>query len=284
VTPVDETSTPAARRSRNVLVTFLGAFVRDLDNWMPIAGTIELAGQLGLDAASVRTAIFRLKKRGWLDAESCHGVRGYRLTGEALEEFAAGDEVIWHAREPARLEDGWCVVNFSVPESARTKRHLLRRHLTALGFGNVSSAVWIAPARMQTAAVKAITGLDLAQYCAIFVGDYVAGQDLRTLLDQAWNIGELEENYASFLADNAALPDDAGLAGMDGHDAFVTYVGVLDRWRKLPYRDPGLPREVLPDGWNGPIATARFEELADRLRAPALAHVAEHWPQASTRR
>ena len=185
---------------------------------------------------------------------------------------------------PRRLEDGWCVVTFSVPESARTKRHLLRRHLTALGFGNVSSAVWIAPARMQGAAVKAITELDLAQYCAIFVGEYVAGQDLRTLLDQAWNVGELARNYAEFLADSSAWADGTGLAELDGQEAFVTYVGVLDQWRRLPYRDPGLPREVLPDGWNGPMATARFEGLAEGLRAPALAHVAEYWPQAATRR
>ena len=52
--------------------------VRDLDNWMPLAGTIELTGRLGLDGASVRTAISRLKKRGWLDAENRHGVRGHR--------------------------------------------------------------------------------------------------------------------------------------------------------------------------------------------------------------
>ena len=52
--------------------------VRDLDNWMPIAGTIELTGELGPDGASVRTAISRPKKRGWPDAENRHGVRGYR--------------------------------------------------------------------------------------------------------------------------------------------------------------------------------------------------------------
>lgn len=277
VRPTDESAAPATRRSRNAVVTFLGAFVRRLDDWMPVAGTIELTGQLGLDDASVRTAISRLKKRGWLDAESRHGVRGYRLTDEALAEFAAGDEIIWHAREPATLADGWCIVNFSVPESARTKRHLLRRHLTAHGFGNVSAAVWIAPARMQAAAVKAITELDLVEYCAIFTGDYVAGQDLATLLDQAWDLGELERNYAAFLAEHAHLATHR-LSALAGEEAFVTYFGVLDRWRKLPYRDPGLPPEVLPDGWNGPAAVARFEELVAALEKPGIAHVARHWP------
>ena len=54
------------QQSRTALVSFLGAVVRRTGNWMPIAGTIELMGQFGLDAPSVRTAVFRLKKRGWL--------------------------------------------------------------------------------------------------------------------------------------------------------------------------------------------------------------------------
>ncbi|MGO4256039.1 PaaX family transcriptional regulator [Marmoricola sp. RAF53] len=278
MTPVDESVAPANRRSRNVLVTFIGAFVRSFDNWMPIAGTIDLTGQLGLDSASVRTAISRLKKRGWLEAENRAGVRGYRLTEHALEEFAEGDEVIWHAREPARLEDGWCVVTFSIPESARTKRHFLRRHLTALGFGNVSAAVWIAPARMQAAAGKAIAELGLAEHCAVFVGDYAGGQDLRALLVDAWDLDELQRSYQSFLDDHAAGERERRPEEMDGREAFVTYLGILDRWRKLPYRDPGLPREVLPAGWNGPDATARFERLVEALEAPALAHAARYWP------
>ncbi|MFD0331386.1 hypothetical protein ACFQZC_32685 [Streptacidiphilus monticola] len=73
-----ETRPAAAGRSRTVLVSFLGAIVRKMGNWMPIAGTVELLAESGLDAASVRTAVFRLKKRGWLEPESRAGVRGTR--------------------------------------------------------------------------------------------------------------------------------------------------------------------------------------------------------------
>lgn len=45
------------RRSGTVLVSFLGSVVRRRDNWMPIAGTVELMGQVGLDAPSSRTAV-----------------------------------------------------------------------------------------------------------------------------------------------------------------------------------------------------------------------------------
>src|SRR6478735_1345977 len=146
---------PTAQRSRTVVVSFLGAIVRPMGAWMPISGTVDLLSQIGLDPASVRTAVSRLKANGWLYSEARHGVRGYALTDQASATLAAGDEVIWHARQPADLAEGWCVVNFSVPESIRSKRYQLRSHLAHLGFGNIGTAMWIAPARMQNAVAKA---------------------------------------------------------------------------------------------------------------------------------
>ena len=204
-----QTRTP---RSRTVLVTFLGSVVRRRGNWLPIGGTVELMTQLGLDAPSVRTAVFRLKKRGWLEPESRAGVRGYALTPTALAALGAGDEVIWHARQPALLDDGWCVVNFSVPESVRSKRHALRAHLTSLGFGNVGTAMWIAPARMRDAAERAIAELDLTSYAAVFVGDHVGGQDLPTLLSRSWDFAAIDARYRDFLARFRPVADAAARA------------------------------------------------------------------------
>ena len=185
-------------QSRTVLVSFLGAIVRRMGDWMPIAGTIELMGQFGLDAPSVRTAVFRLKQRGWLASETRAGSRGYALTPVALKALAAGDEIIWHARHPADLADGWCIVSFSVPESARGKRDQLRTHLASLGFGNVGAAMWIAPARMRAAADQAIAELGLTSYCAIFVGDYVGGRDLPGLLRDSWDLAEIDRRYLEY--------------------------------------------------------------------------------------
>jgi phenylacetic acid degradation operon negative regulatory protein len=99
-------STTRSRVTRTVMVTFLGSIVRRMGNWMPIAGAVDLMAQFGLDAPSVRTAVFRLKQRGWLVAETRGGRRGYALTPFALKALAGGDEIIWHSRQPADLEDG----------------------------------------------------------------------------------------------------------------------------------------------------------------------------------
>ena len=272
------TGAPRSQRTRTVLVTFLGAIVRRLGDWMPIAGTVELMGQFGLDAPGVRTAVFRLKKRGWLVSETRDGMRGYALTPLALKALAAGDEIIWHARQPADLADGWCVVHFSVPESSRAKRDQLRSHLASLGFGNVGTAMWIAPARNQEAAEQAVAELGLDKYAAIFVGQHVGGQDLSTLLYASWDLAEIDGRYRDFI-DRFGPEADALASGarIDPQHAFVTYLEVIDHWRKLPFRDPGLPRELLSDDWSSPEAGALFEQIVTLLEERALAHAARCW-------
>lgn len=264
------------------MVTFLGAIVRRQGAWMPIAGTVELMAQFGLDAPGVRTAVFRLKKRGWLVSETRDGRRGYALTPLALKALAAGDEIIWHARQPADLRDGWCIVNFSIPESARAKRYQLRSHLASLGFGNIGTAVWIAPARMQRAAEEAVAELGLDEYASIFVGDHVGGQDLSTLLYASWDLAEIDRRYRSFITrfepEAVALESSAPI---DPQRAFVAYLGVIDHWRKLPFRDPGLPRELLSDDWSSPAAGALFERIVALLEDRALAHAARCWDAGS---
>lgn len=280
----EDESAASTPRSRTVLVTFLGSIVRRMGNWMPISGTVDLMTQLGLDAPSVRTAVFRLKKRGWLVSETRAGVRGYALTEVALTALAAGDEIIWHTRQAADLDDGWCVVSFSVPESARAKRHKLRAHLSSLGFGNVSTAMWVAPARMQGAAERAMDDLDLRSSCAVFVGAYVAGQDLGSLVRRSWDLDAMDARYRGFItrfASRGAGLESTGV--IDARQAFVTYLELVDLWRKLPFRDPGLPMELLPSDWSAPEAGALFERIVALLEGRALAHAASRWPKNSPR-
>jgi phenylacetic acid degradation operon negative regulatory protein len=273
---VRSSGSTGSQQTRTVLVTYLGAIVRRMDSWMPIAGTVELMAQYGLDTPGVRTAVHRLKQRDWLRPESREGKRGYALTDLALSALAAGDDIVWHARPPADLAQGWCVVNFSVPEAARNKRHQLRAHLSTLGFGNIGSAVWIAPARMSDAAEYAIAELELTSYCAIFVGNYIGGQDLKAIIHHSWDFAQIDAQYRTFIArfggELAKLTP-----AVDAQHAFISYLAVIEHWRRLAYRDPGLPRELFDDSWSAPAAVQLFERLVAALEGPAVAHAAGCW-------
>jgi phenylacetic acid degradation operon negative regulatory protein len=48
---------------------------------------------------------------------------------------------------------------------------------------------------------------------------------------------------------------------------------VVTDWRRLPYLDPGLPDELLPQGWGGLRATQEFFALRALLEEPARAYV-----------
>lgn len=272
------TTTSRTRVSRTLLVSFLGAVVRRMDDWMPIAGVVELMRQAGQDAPGVRTAVFRLKQRGWLESQSRHGARGYALTDRASAVLAQGDEVIWHSRRPADLADGWCIVNLSIPEAERRKRDQLRTHLAHLGFGNVGTAMWLAPARMRAAAEGAIGELGMDKYAAVFVGAYVGSRDLTSLLYESWDLAGIDDSYRAFIDGHERMVAELE-SGRDiaGQQAFVHYLRVVDAWRQLPFRDPGLPRELLAPGWSGPAAVERFERLVELLEGPALAHAAGFW-------
>ena len=115
---------------------------------------------------------------------------------------------------------------------------------------------------------------------AIFTstGDYVGGKDLSTLLYESWDLALIDRRYKDFTArfePEAAKLVASGVLGPQ--QAFTAYLGVVDHWRKLPFRDPGLPREVLADDWGAPTAVALFERLVTLLEGRALAHAASYW-------
>jgi phenylacetic acid degradation operon negative regulatory protein len=268
--------TPEPKQSRTLLVSLLGAFGRRADDWLPISGIIALMGELDLDESSVRTGVSRLKKRHWLVPEKRGTQSGYRLTAVARQAIEAGDRVIWHARQPADLADGWCIANFSVPEADRARRHLLRSRLAGLGFGNVGQGVWIAPARMLDDALTVIHGLELQDNTVVFVGAYKGGQDLRTLVHECWDFAEMNANYGAFIEAHKGDPDVLARHRTDAdveRESFVLYLRAIDDWRRLPLRDPGLPREMMGPDWVGDHARELFERLTTELDQAAVAYV-----------
>ena len=165
---------------------------------------------------------------------------------------------------------------FSVPESERHRRHVLRSELTRLGFGMVAPGVWIVPAHPQDTTAETLRRLELDAYADLFRADHLAFGDPAAKVRQWWDLDQLERHYESFIRAHEPALRALGSGPTrrpGGPEAFAGYVRVLTDWRRLPYLDPGLPAELLPEGWVGIRAAKLFFALQALLEEPARAYV-----------
>ena len=266
-------ATARSARLRHLIITVYGLYARHDGGWLSVATLIRLLADVGIDEPAVRSAISRLKRRGILQSRRCGGSAGYQLSAEALAILREGDARIFRRRR-ATPADGWVLAVFSVPESERHRRHVLRSELTRLGFGMVAPGVWIVPAHPEDTTAETLRRLGLDAYADLFRADHLAFGDPAAKIRQWWDLDELERQYESFIAAHEpVLRRWAGGGDGGGGEAFADYVRVLTDWRRLPYLDPGLPAELLPEGWVGIRAADLFFTLRDLLEEPARAYV-----------
>src|SRR6266545_2434926 len=109
----------------------------------------------------------------------------------------------------------------------------------------------------------------------VFDGTYGGFEELERLVRRCWDLDGLRAMYRDFLSEFEPVRKRwaAGSPDLDELTAFLDYTSVLDRWRRFPYLDPGLPVELLPAGWEGRAAADLFFELRERLELPAARHV-----------
>ena len=258
---------------RSLIVTLYGAYGRFVAGPVPVAELIRLLAAVGVDAPSVRSSVSRLKRRGLLvPARTAQGAAGYELSSEARELLDDGDRRIYATAPPG--DEGWVLAVFSVPESERQKRHVLRSRLAGLGFGTAAPGVWIAPARLYEETRHTLQRLRLDAYVDFFRGEHLGFTPTAEAVARWWDLAAIAKQHEAFLDRHArVLHDWERRADTPPEEAYRDYLLALDSWRHLPYADPGLPALLLPDDWPGARSAAVFQGLHERLRDAGAAFV-----------
>jgi phenylacetic acid degradation operon negative regulatory protein len=276
---VSEQHTP-----RSLIVTFYGAYGRFAPGPVPVAELIRLLAAVGVDAPSVRSSVSRLKRRGLLvPARTASGAAGYVLSPDARQLLDDGDRRVYAASPPE--DDSWVLAVFSVPESERQKRHVLRSRLSGLGFGTAAPGVWLAPARLYEETRHTLERLRLDAYVELFRGEHLGFAATADAVARWWDLAAIAKQHEAFLDTHArVLHDWEARDDTPEEEAYRDYLLALDTWRHLPYADPGLPPALLPEDWPGARSAAVFRALHERLRdtGAAFAGVSENRPKPET--
>ncbi|MGO4144268.1 PaaX family transcriptional regulator C-terminal domain-containing protein [Paenarthrobacter sp. YAF11_1] len=274
----DMDSRPGSTTS--LLRTVIGLYLRDAGGWMSAKDIVALMEALGTSGTVTRTALGRLRKKDVVLQETRAGVPGFTLTEGAATMLARGDRRIYNPRSMSP-SDPWCLLSFSIPETEREKRHQLRRRLHWIGCGTVAAGLWICPDSLRGEVEEILTDLSLRDMATIFVTETpMVGGNLREAASKWWDLGAVAALHRDFIrehgpasANGAAVPTPHGRMVEPSAEAFATYVQCIDRWRIIPYLDPGLPVAFLPEDWPGAEGTALFRRTVAAFAEPSAEFV-----------
>lgn len=227
-----------------------------------MAALVRLLAPLGITAPAVRTAVSRMVRQGWLAAVRLPGGAGYELTPRAVRRLDEAAERIYRHGVPAWNGRWHVVVVERVRE--RNRRDRLRAALAYLGYAPIDETTWISPRpSVELESLLEAEHVRAERFSASYDGD------ARGLAARAWDLDGLAHAYGRWMAAAADLVTPAA-AGSADEELYAIRSVLVHEWRKFLFRDPGLPAELLPDGWAGNEAAALFDAEAARL-LPAAA-------------
>ncbi|SEK44028.1 PaaX family transcriptional regulator C-terminal domain-containing protein [Nonomuraea pusilla] len=251
--------------ARAALFDLYGDHLRSRGGQATVAALVRLMKPLDIAAPAVRTAVSRMVRQGWLRPVRLPQGPGYGLTGKCVRRLDEAALRIYRAGTPT-WRGRWHLIVFG-PVRERARRERIRADLTFLGYAALSETTWIGP--RSSAELDNLLdgeGVRADRFDAALEGDP------RELVARAWDLRAIGEAYEQWHAEAVTLIGTLPEGAADDQ-VFATRSRLVHGWRNFLFRDPGLPPELLPDGWPGEKARAYFEQEAARLLPAAAAFV-----------
>lgn len=260
-----------------MIITLYGDYIRHVGGSIWIGSLIRVLGYFGLSQQAVRSTVSRMTRRGLLRIDRVYSRSYYSLTDRSSLMIEEGAARIFQFHAPRDPWDGqWHLVTYSVPESERDARDRLRQELSWLGFGMLTSALWISPHDFRNQVEALADSLGVRSRIEMFTARHDGFADQPSIVGRCWNLAAINARYASFIQKyrpayeaHCRLLD--GGQDLDPSEYFVRRFNLIHEYRRFPYIDPELPPELLPSDWRGDEAVGLFKQYHDLLADKANA-------------
>jgi len=261
-----------ARRPKDLVFTLFGDYLLHRSEAVWVGSLIALLAPLGLTEPTVRTALSRIARRGWISSERVGRRSFYSLTKKGRKLLEEGEARIYHPDWDRPWGGQWVVLTYSIPEGDRHLRDLLRDQLTWLGFGSLGNGLWISPHDVEGEILEIADSLGIQDRLECFRGDAIGSSTPQRLVERCWDLPAINSRYEAFIQRYAsefkAFREAQERGELDPERAYVLRFELIHEYREFPFVDPYLPRALLLDNWGGECAAHLFKTFHDLL-APA---------------
>lgn len=260
-----------------MIITLYGDYIRHVGGSIWIGSLIRLLSYFGLSQQAVRSTVSRMTRRELLRIDRNGSRSYYSLTNKSARMIEEGATRIFQFHSPRNPWDRqWHLVTYSVPESERESRDRLRQELSWMGFGMLTSALWISPHDYCAELEQLAERLNVRSRVEIFTARHDGFADEATIVSRCWNLPAINARYTAFIdkyrpayEEHCRVLDQGG--DLEASQYFVRRFNLIHEYRRFPYIDPELPPELLPSDWRGEEAAALFRQyhalLADKANA-----------------
>jgi len=254
--------------ARSLLFDLWGDYIQHVGGEVYTSTLACYLSKFGIREPTLRQALSRMSREGWLKsrrvaARSCYSLtpRGERRIVEASRRVYNPVDLPWDGQ--------WRILTYSIPESLRDRRDDLRKELTWTGFGPLATGTWISPNPLEDAISELVARYGMEPYVATFVSRHVGPGSAQELVQRCWDLEAIQTSYGHFIDHWAPRMAACNPTHTADDLCFVERIELVHDYRKFLFVDPGLPQELLPDGWRGAQARQLFQAYYSRLEPGA---------------
>lgn len=257
-------------RAGSLIVTVFGDAIAPRGGTVWIGSLIRVLDDFGINERLVRTSVFRLVRDDWLEVDQVGRRSYYSLSGEGARKFEQATLRIYG--DPRQSWDGdWCLVLLG--ELDGEQKESVRRDLGWIGFGAIATNLLAHPTPDVGDLERTLKRAGIDQQVVVMRGstlDRRQDEAMRALVHRSWNLDEIDRRYAAFVEQFRPLYRALQKSrNVDGRLAFQVRTLMIQAYRRILLRDPLLPAELLPAGWNGTPAYQLCRNLYRAIYAPA---------------
>lgn len=108
----------------------------------------------------------------------------------------------------------------------------------------------------------------------VFQAKHLGFNDPKTIISRCWDLNRIRKGYADFIDEyrdrlQKYLERLQKGENIEPSEYFTERFKLIHEYRRLPFFDPDLPEELLPDNWLRSKASTLFHEYHDLLAEKA---------------